>query len=294
MREQEVAGKAESEKAEGVLESKKSREDARSAYEKADAEDVDPRCIPQSLNGSPPVGDEIEYPSYDELEHETWRMLVDRQTSLLPGHASQAFLRGVDMLGLQSGRIPALRDLSRVLESATKWKIARIPGLLHERDFFELLANRTFPSTDYIRGREEMDYTPAPDLFHDIFGHMPMLTQPEFADFYQMFGKAALNAEGADRPRLERFHWFTVEFGLVRQENGVRIIGAGILSSKDEVKHALSDEVTRLAFAPERIVEQDYDVWHLQDVLFVLDSFDQLVEGFRRWTVERNLLQKTG
>ncbi len=268
-------------------------DDARSAYEKADAQDVDPRCVPQSLDGPPPVGDEIEYPGYSDQDHETWRLLVNRQMDVLPGYAGRDFLRGVEMFGLQSERIPALRDLSRVIEKATGWRVARIPGLLHEKDFFRLLANRTFPSTDYIRGRDELDYTPAPDLFHDIFGHMPMLTQPAFADFYQMFGRAALNAEGADRPRLERFHWFTVEFGLIRQDDGIRIFGAGILSSKDEVTHALSDKVTRLPFDPDRIVEQDYDVWHLQDTLFVLDSFEQLVDGFRSWTRKKNLLSPT-
>src|SRR5690606_40697883 len=104
-------------------------------------------------------------------------MLVMRQMDLLPGRAGEAFMRGVEMLGLRSEHIPALSDLSRRLEEATGWRAARIPGLLHEKDFFQLIANRTFPSTDYIRGREEIDYTPAPDLFHDIFGPMPMLTQ---------------------------------------------------------------------------------------------------------------------
>ena len=265
-------------------------DDERSAYEKAGAEEIDPRCIPQNLEGPPPVGNEIEYPGYSEIDHETWRFLVDRQMHLLPGHASDVFMAGVDMLGLRSDRIPALSDLSNVLERATGWRIARIPGLLHEKDFFGLLSRRIFPSTDYIRGREEIDYTPAPDLFHDIFGHMPMLTQPEFADFYQLFGRAALEATGADRPRLERLHWFTVEFGLIREPDGIRIFGAGILSSKNEVKHALSDSVTVRPFEPDEIVQQDYDVWHLQDVLFVLDSFEQLVRGFRNWTGSRGLL----
>lgn len=261
-----------------------------SAYEKAGAEDVDPRCIPQSLDGPPPVGDEIPYPDYSDEDHDIWATLFDRQMSMLPGRAGEAYLQGVRILDMKRDRLPSLAAMSRRLQEATGWQVARIPGLLHERDFFNLLANRTFPSTDYIRGREELDYTPAPDCFHDMFGHMPMLTQPEFADFYQLFGKAALKAEGADRPRLERFHWFTVEFGLIRQDEGMRIFGAGILSSKNEVTHALSDEVTKYPFDPEKIVEQDYDVWHLQDILFVLESFDQLVDGFRSWTRSRGLL----
>ena len=264
--------------------------DERSAYERAADEGVDPRCIPQHLDGPPPVGDEIEYPDYTEQDHANWRFLFNRQMELLPGRAGEAFLRGVKILNMTPERIPALSEMSRRMEDATGWQIARIPGLLHEKDFFNLLANRQFPSTDYIRREDELDYTPAPDCFHDMFGHMPMLTQPEFADFYQLFGQAALKAEGADRPRLERLHWFTVEFGLIRQAQGMRIFGAGILSSKEEVGHALSDAVTVYPFDAERIVEQDYEVYHLQDVLFALDSFEQLVEGFRSWTRSRGLL----
>jgi phenylalanine-4-hydroxylase len=265
--------------------------DERSAYEKAGAEDLDPRCIPQNLDGPPPVGEEIEYPEYPDEDHKIWGELFNRQMEMLPGRASEAYFDGVRVLGMTPDRLPSLAEMSNRLDEATGWKVARIPGLLHEKDFFNLLANRTFPSTDYIRGREEMDYTPAPDCFHDMFGHMPMLAQPEFADFYQLFGKAALNAKGADRPRLERFHWFTVEFGLIRQEEDMRIFGAGIISSKNEVTHALSDEVEKIPFDPARITEQDYDVWHLQPLLFVLESFDELVDGFRSWTRSRGLLE---
>ena len=261
-----------------------------SAYEKAAEDGIDPRCIPQHLIEVPPVGEEIPYPIYSKVDQESWQILFNRQMELLPGRAGEAFLEGVRTLQLKNSHIPALRKLSRILEETTNWKIARIPGLLHERDFFQLLAERTFPSTDYIRGRHEIDYTPAPDLFHDIFGHMPMLTQPAFADFYQMFGKAALNASGAHRPMLERIHWFTVEFGLIKQAEGERIFGAGILSSKNEVIHALSDEVTKIPFDIETVTHQDYDVWHLQDVLFVLDSFEQLVDAFTGWTKKNGLL----
>ena len=261
-----------------------------SAYEKAGAEDIDPRCVPQTLDGSPPVGDEIPVPDYPEEDQENWRFLFRRQMSLLPGRAGEAYLEGVSTLGMTPDHIPALADLSRNMEAAAGWKIARIPGLLHERDFFGLLSDRLFPSTDYIRGKDELDYTPAPDCFHDMFGHMPMLTQPAFADFYHMFGRAALNAEGQDRVSLERLHWFTVEFGLIREDEGMRIFGAGILSSKEEVQHALSDKVDQRPFSVEAVINQDYDVWHLQPVLFVLESFEQLVQGFRDWAVERKLL----
>jgi phenylalanine-4-hydroxylase len=168
--------------------------------------------------------------------------------------------------------------------------VARIPGLLHEQDFFKLLAKRIFPSTDYIRGETELGYTPAPDLFHDVFGHLPMLANPDFADFYQCFGKAALNAVGQDRTSLERLHWFTVEFGLIETPNGRRIYGAGTLSSATEVFNSLSDQVTVHSFSPEKIILQEYDVWHLQPVLFAIDSFEELKQGFTDWTRRRRLL----
>lgn len=260
------------------------------AYEKANAEDLDPRCIPQTLEGPPPIGDEILYPGYSEIDQETWRILYRRQMAFLPGRACQAYLDGAQTLTMGGERIPPLRDLSRRLEKETGWVVARVPGLLHEKNFFELLSERIFPSTDYIRGREELDYTPAPDLFHDIFGHMPMLTQPAFADFYQLFGKAALNATGYQRIQMERLHWFSVEFGLVKEGADRRIFGAGILSSSNEVTHALSDAVEVRPYSPAVVAEQDYDVWHLQPILFELESFERLVEQFTSWAKAQGLL----
>ena len=263
-----------------------------SAYEKppAGGGEVDPRCVPQNLDGPPPVGDEIVPPAYDQESQENWRFLFTRQMGMLPGRAGEAYLEGVETLGMGPRELPHLRDLSRRMEEAAGWRIARIPGLLHERDFFGLLADRVFPSTDYIRRKDELDYTPAPDCFHDMFGHMPMLTEPAFADFYHLFGKSALHAEGTDRQSLERLHWFTVEFGLIKQDEGERIFGAGILSSKDEVQHALSDQVEKVPFSVDAVINQDYDVWHLQPKLFVLDSFEQLETDFRAWAASRGLL----
>ncbi|HEX7069234.1 MAG TPA: phenylalanine 4-monooxygenase, partial [Rhodothermales bacterium] len=138
----------------------------------ADSEHVDPRCVPQTLTEPPPVGDEIVAPEYPAEDVQTWSILFQRQMELLPGRAGRAFLDGVDVLRLDQTAIPRLSALSQRLSDATGWRVARVPGLLHEKDFFTLLSQRIFPSTDYIRGREELDYTPAPDCFHDIFGHM--------------------------------------------------------------------------------------------------------------------------
>jgi len=271
-----------------------STEDERSAFEKAqdEAEDVDPRTIPQTLEDDPPIGDEIPYPEYSDEDNETWRILVERQMEQLPGRACKAYMKGQEKLQIESDRIPSLAKLSQRLEDATGWKVAKVPGLIHEKDFFELLSERIFPSTNYVRGREELDYTPAPDCFHDMFGHMPMLTQPEFADFYQLFGQAALNGEGAIRPKLEAFHWFTVEFGLLEEEGALRIFGAGIVSSNEEVTHALSDEVEKVPFDPDTLVNTDYEVYNLQDKLFVMESFEQLLDGFKRWTTKHGLLEE--
>lgn len=254
-----------------------------SAYERAGLEGKDPRCIPIKIDSPLPEGDAIVTPNYQEDEHAIWKFLLQRQLQILPGRACQAFMNGLEALRLPADRIPALSELSRTLERLTHWRVARTPGLLHEQDFFECLSRRVFPSTDYIRERHELDYTPAPDLFHDVFGHLPMLTEPDFADFYQRYGQASLRAKGAARRQLESFHWFTVEFGLVLEHGEPRIYGNGIISSYRETFHALGDTVERRPFDPEAMGHQPYEVWHLQPVLYVVDSFDTLKKGFEDW-----------
>jgi phenylalanine-4-hydroxylase len=268
----------------------KSGGDELSAYEKAAQEGIDPRCIPQRLTGKVPTDNEITYPDYPESDHETWKFLYDRQMKFLPGRVCSEYLDGIDKLNFTPDKIPALKDLSAVFKKTTGWKIAQVPGLIHEQNFFELLREKIFPSTDYIRGKDELDYTPAPDCFHDMFGHMPLLTNSNFASFYRKFGEAALNAKGKDRQFLETFHWFTVEFGLIKKTEGMRIYGAGIISSKEEVQHALSDDVKVKGFDPDKLIKQDYDVWHLQPILFAINSFQELESGFESWTKRRGLL----
>jgi phenylalanine-4-hydroxylase len=181
--------------------------------------------------------------------------------------------------------------VSRRLQRATGWRIARTPGLLDAHDFFSHLARRIFPCTDYIRGRNELDYTPAPDCFHDIFGHTPMIMHPRFADFYQKIGQAALACREAGLEEgLTRIYWFTVEFGLIRNAGGLRIYGNGIISSRGETRHSLTDKVSRRPMVPEIVAAQPYDIWHFQDVLFTIDSFDQLEREFTRWARDHHLL----
>jgi phenylalanine-4-hydroxylase len=254
-----------------------------SAYERAGLEGKDPRCIPIKIDAPLPVGKAIVAPEYSKAEHEIWAFLYKRQCEILPGRACRAYMQGLEALQLPSDRIPALSELSLTLEKATNWRVARTPGLLHEQDFFEALANRIFPSTDYIREQHELDYTPAPDLFHDVFGHMPMITEPDFADFYQRYGQASLRATGANRRKLESFHWFTVEFGLVKEDGEPRIYGNGIVSSYQETFHALGHEVEVRPFDPEAMGAQSYEVWHVQPILYVVDSFEALKQGFEDW-----------
>jgi phenylalanine-4-hydroxylase len=261
-----------------------------SAYDKAAQNEIDPRCIPQKLTSPVPQHNDIIYPEYPETDQTSWRYLYNRQMKYLPGRACDEYLEGAEKLNLSQNKIPYLKDLSNIFFKTTGWKVARVPGLIHEQDFFSLLQKKVFPSTDYIRGKEELDYTPAPDLFHDIFGHMPLLTNKNFASFYQIFGEAAYNAEGVNRKYIETFHWFTVEFGLIKKPEGMRIYGAGIVSSHGEVQNALSKNVKIKNFDPETIIHQEYDVWHLQPVLFAIESFEQLEDGFRSWTKKAGLL----
>jgi phenylalanine-4-hydroxylase len=254
-------------------------------------ESMDPRCIPMKLDAPIPEGREIPYPNYSDEEHQTWKELYERQVQLLPGRACDEYLEGLELLELPTERIPALAEVSAKLDAATGWNLARSPGLLDERDFFERLGRRVFPSTDYIRPRHEMDYTPAPDIFHDVFGHTPVIMQPSFANFFQKIGEAAANAEpGPDRVGLVRIYWFTVEFGLIRQRDGLRIYGNGITSSYGEVQHSLTDAVEKRPFDPDKIAQQEYDIWHFQPVLFVIDSFEQLEEGFYDWARRKGFL----
>ncbi len=258
---------------------------SKSAYEQyAEQENVDPRCIPIKLDGPVPEHTQIAYPEYPPHDHETWKTLYERQARELPGRACEEYLTGMEELGLTPDRIPSLRDISTKLDESVGWRIARIPGLLDTNDFLSFMARKHFPSTDYIRQPDEIEYTPAPDCFHDMFGHMPTITNPFFSNFFQYFAQTYLNVtEEREIRALERFYWFTVEFGLINTPEGRRIYGAGILSSPKEVTHALSDNVEVIAFEPERIGAQEYEVWHLQPLLFAIDSFEQLDQEFRTW-----------
>ncbi len=246
--------------------------------------ELDPRCVPIKLTAPIPVGPECVYPAYTDDEQAVWRELFARQEQVLAGRAADEFLHGLAALNLDRNKIPALADVSRKLYAATGWQLARTPGLLDAHDFFSHLARRVFPCTDYIRSRSELDYTPAPDCFHDVFGHTPMIMHPRFADFYQRIGQAAVACtDPAVEESLTRIYWFTVEFGLIRNPGGLRIYGNGIISSYGETLHSLTDKVVKVPFAAPAAGAQPYDIWHFQDKLFVIESFDQLAAAFDAW-----------
>jgi len=232
----------------------------------------------------------VPVPKYTPEEHETWALMYARQEKTLPNMASREYLESLDRIDLPKNQIPKLKEVSDRIESFTGWRITRVAGLVPEKEFFECLSQKLFPCTDFIRSREELEYTPSPDMFHDLFGHCPLITDSYFADFYEAFGKAALRANARQLSALQRIYWFTVEFGLIDNPNGTRIYGSGILSSVGEVPYSLGPSVRRHPFSYEVVTGQYYEIFHMQEDLFVIPSFEWLLDSFRHWAKKENLL----
>ncbi|WP_300395804.1 phenylalanine 4-monooxygenase [Henriciella sp.] len=216
--------------------------------------------------------------SYSDEEHAVWDLLYKRQMDVLPGRAAPEFLDGLKALDLGRGGIPEFETMSDELESLTGWRVVAVPGLVPDEVFFDHLANRRFPAGQFIRKREELDYLQEPDVFHDVFGHVPMLTNPVFADYMEAYGKGGLRSLNyAALKNLASLYWYTVEFGLIRSGEGLRIYGAGIVSSKSESIFALEDpSPNRVGFDLERLMKTDYRIDDFQQTYFVIDSYDQL------------------
>jgi phenylalanine-4-hydroxylase len=220
-----------------------------------------------------------DYARYTEQDHDTYRRLYARQSALLPGLASEAFIAALPSLGAED-RIPRFDEVNERLARATGWEIVGVPGLIPEVPFFTLLANRKFPVTDWIRTPDEFDYIVEPDIFHDLFGHVPLLFNPVFADYVQRYGQGGLKAEqlGACE-MLARLYWYTIEFGLIREPAGLRAYGAGILSSSGELAYAVqSPTPQRLPLALERTMRTRYKIDSYQETYFVIDSFQELFD----------------
>ncbi len=223
--------------------------------------------------------------SYSAAEHAVWARLFERQREVLKGRACREFLENQERFGMSAHAIPRFDELNRVLRPATGWELVGVEGLLPELTFFEHLANRRFPVTWWIRKPEQLDYISEPDLFHDLFGHVPLLLNPVFADYMQAYGAGGVKAHGVGPEalvNLTRLYWYTVEFGLIRQDDGLRIYGSGIVSSRGESIHCLESAApNRIGFDLERVMRTRYRIDTYQKTYFVIDDFAQLFEATR-------------
>ena len=218
--------------------------------------------------------------NYTPQEHAVWKMLFERQSKLLPGRACDEFVRGMQDLPIGPDQIPNFEQLSETLSQRTGWQIVAVPGLVPDDVFFEHLAHRRFPAGHFIRKPHELDYLEEPDVFHDVFGHVPMLMNPAIADYIQAYGEGGLRAKRLGvLEKLARVYWYTVEFGLVKQPDGLRVYGAGIASSATETVFSVEDDSpNRVAFDLERVMRTNYRIDDFQETYFVLDNLNDLLE----------------
>jgi phenylalanine-4-hydroxylase len=217
---------------------------------------------------------------YTREEHAVWRTLYARQSQLLPGRACDAYLDGLRDLPIGSDAIPDFRRLTDVLMQRTGWQVVAVPGLVPDAVFFGHLAQRRFPAGNFVRKADQLDYLEEPDVFHDVFGHLPMLMHPEMADYLQAYGEGGLRAQQLGvLPNLARVYWYTVEFGLVMQADGLRIYGSGIVSSFTESVFALDNpSPQRIRFELPRVMRTRYRIDDFQETYFVLSSLDELLQ----------------
>jgi phenylalanine-4-hydroxylase len=226
-----------------------------------------------------------QYETYTADQQAVWKLLFDRQMERLPGRASQAYMDGIVATGFPNSHIPNFeRDLNPRLLPITGWRVVAVPGLIGNREFFELMANRQFPATTWLRTRDQLDYLPEPDMFHDTFGHVPVLTNQHFCDFLAALSRIALrfveHEEAIDM--ISRLYWYTVEFGLIQEDatlghEGLRIYGGGILSSPGETVYSLESNIPkRLPYDVATLLKTPYIIDHFQEQYFVIESYEQL------------------
>ena len=220
-----------------------------------------------------------DWASYSSVEHATWDLLFARQVEMLQTRAAGAFLKGVDVLRLSRPGIPDFAELSDRLRDLTGWRVVAVPGLIPDEDFFRHLANRTFVAGRFIRSPEQIDYLQEPDVFHDVFGHVPLLADPVFADYMQAYGEGGLRSlQFGALHELARLYWYTVEFGLIREAGDLKLFGAGIVSSYGESRFALDDpSPNRVGFDLNRVMRTRYRIDDFQQTYFVIDGFRDLL-----------------
>jgi phenylalanine-4-hydroxylase len=221
-----------------------------------------------------------DYARYSAEDHAVWQLLYQRRMDTLRQVASTVFLEGMACIGLDADRVPDLADVNARLAPRTGWAAIGVSGFVPARQFFASLAHRRFPTTLGVRPRAQLDYLPEPDIFHDVFGHVPLHANPVFADFLQRFGQLAADAaDDRDVTALARLFWFTVEFGLVQERGDVRIYGSGLVSSHGDAANALGATCDRRPFSLDAVIAQPFEIDHVQEVLFVLDDFSQLFDA---------------
>lgn len=221
------------------------------------------------------------YENYTAEDQKVWKILFDRQFPALPQAATKEFLTGLETINFTGERIPNFEETNKILKGITGWEIYAVPGIVDDALFFDLMANKKFPATTWVRKMSELDYLEEPDMFHDVFAHIPLLVKQEFVDFLQAiskFGQEWIDDEWAIH-LLSRIYWFTIEFGLIREEEGLRIYGAGILSSSGETKFSLSDEPNHFAYDVDQILDTPYRKDKMQENYFIIDSYEQLYES---------------
>jgi phenylalanine-4-hydroxylase len=223
--------------------------------------------------------DETGYIPYSDAENTIWHDLITRQVPMLPGRACKPWINAMNEMNFPMDRVPQLKDVSAVLMEHTGWSVAGVNALIPYTEFFDLLANKRFPVATFIRSREDFDYIQEPDVFHEVFGHTPPLTDHRFASFVEAYGKAGLEADPKDHVMLARLFWFTVEFGLVSTSDGLRAYGSGIMSSPSELVYAVESDVPEhKPFDPVKALRTPYRIDILQPIYYVIDSFDHLFE----------------
>lgn len=220
---------------------------------------------------------------YSLLDHMVWSVLYERRMQTLQQTACREYLEGMNTIGLISNNIPHVENTNKNLRRATGWELIPVKGFLPAQEFFELLAQRRFPTTITIRSMDSLNYVPEPDIFHDIFGHVPMHANSMFADLLQKFGSLILDCENEkDLEKLTRLFWFTVEFGLIKENSEIKIYGSGLISSQADAEHALSDKCERRPFNIQSIINQEFSIDKIQETLYVIDSFEQLSEALNK------------
>jgi phenylalanine-4-hydroxylase len=237
----------------------------------------------ETLTADPSIFTTQDWSAYTDDDHAVWGILYERRMKELARNGSGVFLRGAEAIGLRPDRVPDLAEVNRRLDARTGWNAVPVTGFIPARQFFQCLAERRFPTTIIIRSREQLDYLPEPDIFHDVFGHVPLHADPIFADFLQGFGAVAARARtDEDVQKMARLFWFTVEFGLVREDGETKVYGSGLISSAGDAANALGPKCDRRPFSLDAVMAQHFDIDRFQDVLFEVESFDQLFDATER------------